>query len=97
MNQSVVSLTATGNKGKAKATNAHQQCQEVEEMEQCLEEVIQHAEDAGVDPELTRASINDEGVQAVVAALLAHIDALRDKAQVIERGKERVEAENAKL
>jgi len=96
-NQSVVSSTVMQNKGKAKATNADRRCQEVEEMEQCLEEVIQHAEDAGADPELTRASIDDEGVQAVVAALLAHIDVLRNKAQVMERGKERVEAENAKL
>ena len=49
-------------------------------MEQRLEEVIQHAEDAGADLELTRASIDDEGFQAVVAALLVHIDALRDEA-----------------
>ena len=96
-NQSVVSLTAMWNKGKAKAMNADRRCQEVEEMEQCLEEVIQCAEDAGVDPELTRASIDDEGVQAVVAALLACIDALRDEARVMEREKGRVEAENAKL
>jgi len=66
-------------------------------MEQCLEEVIQHAEDAGADPELTRASIDDKGVQAVVAALLARIDVLRDEARVMERGKKRVEAENTKL
>jgi len=96
-NQSVVSSTVMQNKRKAKATNTDQQCQEVEEMEQHLDEVIQHAEDAEADPELTRASFDDEGVQAVVAALLAHIDALRDEVQVMERGKERIEAENAKL
>ena len=49
------------------------------------------------DPELTRASIDNEGVQTVVVALLTCIDALRDEAQVMERGKKRMEAENAKL
>jgi len=96
-NQPIVTSTAMRNKGKTKAINVYLQCQEVEELEQHLEEVIQRAEDAGVDPELTRASINNEGVQAVVEALLARIDVLRDEARVMERGKKRVEAENAKL
>jgi len=97
VNQMTISMTASRNKEKAKAMTTDLHRQEVEEMEQHLEEVIQHAKDAGADPELTRASINDEGVQAIVAALLACIDALRDEARVMERGKERVEAENAKL
>jgi len=82
-NQPVVTSTATQNKRKTKAMNTYLQRQEVEELEQCLEEVIQHAEDAGVDLELTRASIDNEGVQAMVEALLARIDALRDEAQVM--------------
>ena len=62
-----------------------------------MEKIIQHTEDAGADPEVAKLVIDDEATYALVEMLLARIDALRGENRVIERVKERVEAENVKL
>ena len=48
-------------------------------MEESLVQVLQHIEEAGLDPELACLAINSNVTQTLVENLLTHLDVLRNE------------------
>jgi len=84
-------------KGKAKVSEAFIRCQEVQEVEESLAQVLQHVEEAGLDPELTRLAIDSDATQTLVENLLTHLDVLRNELRQSERARMRDEDEKMRL
>ena len=65
--------------GKAKASEAFIRCQEVQEVEESLAQVLQRVEEAGLDLELAHLAIDSDTTQTLIENLLTHLDVLRNE------------------
>ena len=84
-------------KGKKKASETFIHRQEVWEVEESLAQVLQHIEEAGLDPELARLTIDSDATQTLVENLLTRLDVLRNELQQSEQARIRDEDEKMRL
>ena len=84
-------------KGEKKVSEAFMHRQEVQEVEESLVQVLQHIEEAGLDPELARLAIDSNATQTLVENLLTHLDILRNELRQSEWARIRDEDEKMRL
>ena len=90
------SMTKKG-KGKVKVSEAFLRRQEVQEVEESLAQVLQHVEEAGLDPELACLAIDSNAAQTLVENLLTCLDVLRNELRQSEWARVRDKDEKMRL
>jgi len=66
-------------KGKVKASEVFIHCQEVQEVEESLAQVLQCIEETGLDAELACLAIDNNAMQTLIENLLTQLDMLRNE------------------
>ena len=78
-------------KEKKKATEDYSQQQDIQEAEDCLNEVLHQLDNLGYDRGLACATVNTDAMQSLVEFLLRRIDVLRGEVRAAQCIQEQAE------